>query len=263
MHSAGDDTALAIIPARFASTRFPGKVIAPLEGKPLVLHAYEHACAASRVAKALIATDDERVVQAMRPYGAEVVMSRTDHASGTDRVAEVARRFDAPIIVNVQADEPLLTPTAVDAAIRPLLEDPALPMATLCRRIVDPAIAGDPNVVKVVCNLRRRALYFSRQPIPNRRDTAEDRGPQFWLQHIGLYAFRRDSLLEFTTLPQTPLERLEKLEQLRALEHGFHIEVVEVDCPCIGVDTPEDLERVRAFLERTTAPGALPRAPAH
>lgn len=243
---------LAVIPARYRSTRFPGKVIAPLAGKPLVVHTYERAKKARLVSETVVATDDARVEEALRPYGVPVVMTRPDHPSGTDRVAEVASRSDAEIIVNIQGDEPLIEPLTVDAAVRPLLERPDVPMATARRRIADPERVLNPNVVKVVCDGQDRALYFSRSPIPHIRDEA-DRGaaPQCYWQHIGLYVYWRDFLLEFAEMPPTPLERLERLEQLRALENGYPIVVVEVEHESISVDTPEDLERVAALLEGT------------
>lgn len=241
---------LAVIPARFLSTRFPGKVIAPLAGKPLVLHAYQRACEASLVTEAVIATDDAKVVEALTPYGAQVVMTRPDHPSGTDRIAEVAEASDADIIVNVQGDEPLIDPATIDAAIRPLLESDGVPMATVRHRITDPQDVADPNVVKVVCDARGRALYFSRSPIPCVRDArdGDQRQPPYW-QHVGLYAYRRAFLLAYGQMAPTPLEKLEKLEQLRALENGYPIAVVETEYRSIGVDTPEDLERVRRILE--------------
>jgi len=241
---------LAVIPARFASTRFPGKMIAPLAGKPLVVHTYAQACKAELVSHALIAADDDRVIEAVRPHGVAVVMTRAGHPSGTDRIAEVAEHADASIIVNVQGDEPLIDPGTIDAAIRPLLEDPQLPMATVRHPITEPEAISDPNVVKVVCDARGRALYFSRHPIPYVRDWEDGASsPRCHWQHVGLYAYRREFLLEYARMAQTPLEELEKLEQLRALENGFPIAVVETQHRSIGVDTPEDLERVRLLVE--------------
>ena len=241
---------LAIVPARFASTRFPGKIIASLGGKPLVLHTYERTCEASLVDQVLIATDAREVAQALAPYGVIPVMTREDHASGTDRIAEVAAEIPAEIVVNVQGDEPLIDPQIIDAAVRALLDDPEVVMATARRLIVDEADITNPNVVKVVCDARGRALYFSRCPIPYIRDAA-DRGAAaacYW-QHIGLYAYRRDFLLAYARMHQTPLERLEKLEQLRILENGYKIAVVDTAYESLGVDVPEDLERVRAIWE--------------
>lgn len=247
---------IAIIPARFASTRFPGKMLAPLEGYPLVYHTWRQTCQARRVERVLVATDSTEVLEALAPLGVEVVLTRADHATGTDRLAEVAAGLDADIIVNVQGDEPLIEPSAIDAVIEPLLADPSLQMATARRRMTDPAAVNDPNVVKVVCDQRNRALYFSRLPIPGIRDEA-DRAKAagcHW-QHIGLYVYRRDFLLAYARLPQSPLEALEKLEQLRALENGYDIAVIETDYMVIGVDVPEDLDAVRTIVQQRAAKG--------
>jgi len=200
---------LAVIPARYASLRFPGKIIAPLAGKPLVLHAYERAKQATLVHDVIIATDDERVVAALAPYNAKVIMTRDDHPTGTDRIAEVAAHFDADIIVNVQGDEALIDPHTIDEAIRPLLEQPDVHMSTARHRITTWDDINDPTVVKVVCNQAGHALYFSRRPIPYIRDEADRIHAQtaYW-QHIGLYVYRRDFLLKYAALPQTPLEKL-------------------------------------------------------
>ncbi len=240
---------LAVIPARYESSRFPGKVIVPLHGKPLVYHAYARACEASLVDEVVIAADDQRILDALAPFGARVVMTRNDHNTGTDRVAEVAAQSDADVIVNVQGDEPLIDPRVIDDAVRPLLEDPSLPMSTARRRLTDLAEMADPNVVKVITGVNGRALYFSRLPIPYVRDTAAHPAPGApCYQHIGIYVFRKDFLFTFAKLPQTPLEKLEKLEQLRVLENGYPIAVVETSYLAIGVDTPQDLERVRALM---------------
>jgi 3-deoxy-manno-octulosonate cytidylyltransferase (CMP-KDO synthetase) len=241
--------AVAIIPARYASERFPGKVIVPLAGKPLVAHTYERAGRAKLVSHAVVATDDQRVVNALKPFGVNTVMTRTDHQTGTDRIAEVAAGLDAEIIVNVQGDEPLVDPELIDATIQPLLDDPGVDMATARVAIDDLALIHDPNCVKVVCDCRGHALYFSRSTVPYVRDRRIDtRGKEIYWQHIGLYVFRRAFLLAFTNLPQTPLERLEKLEQLRALEHGYTIAVVDAHEMSIGVDTPEGFARAEAIL---------------
>lgn len=241
---------LAVIPARYASTRFPGKIIATLAGKPLVLHTYERTRQARLVTEVLVATDDERVIDALRPHGVPVVMTRSGHASGTDRIAEVAADSDAEIIVNVQGDEPLIDPFTIDAAIQSLVSQPDVPMATARHRITEATKINDPNIVKVVCGARGRALYFSRLPIPCIRDEADRAAAAhcYW-QHIGLYAYRRGFLLEYAAMAQTPLEKLEKLEQLRVLENGLAIAVVDTEYESIGVDTPEDLDKVRLLLE--------------
>jgi 3-deoxy-manno-octulosonate cytidylyltransferase (CMP-KDO synthetase) len=245
---------IAIIPARFASTRYPGKVIAPLLGHPLVYHTWLRASQASLVDQVIVATDSPEVGIALAPYPIEVVMTRDDHATGTDRIAEVAAELDAEIVVNVQGDEPAIDPAAIDAVIQPLLDDPALHMATARRAITDAKTIADPNVVKVICDSRSRAIYFSRLPIPYIRDEADRAGnPACYWQHIGLYVYRRDFLLAYTRMAQTPLENLEKLEQLRALENGHAIAVIETNYEVIGVDVPDDLVEVSALLQRRAA----------
>jgi 3-deoxy-manno-octulosonate cytidylyltransferase (CMP-KDO synthetase) len=240
---------LAVIPARFQSTRFPGKVIMPLAGKPLVQHTYERTIQARLVQQAVVATDDARVVEALKPYGTPVILTRADHPTGTDRIAEVAEARSESIIVNVQGDEPLIEPDTIDRTIQPLLERPDVVMSTARHLIEKYDEALDPNVVKVVCDSSGLALYFSRACIPHLRD-AEDRSaapPCYW-QHIGLYVYRRDFLLAYARMPQTPLEKLEKLEQLRALENGYKIAVVETQYKSIGVDVLEDYERIQGAI---------------
>ena len=193
----------------------------------------------------IIATDDERVFHAARSFGARVRMTRSDHISGTDRVAEVASAEDAEIIVNIQGDEPLIDPAAIDAAVLPMVHDDEIVMGTLSKRIEDQREATDPNVVKVVCGHDGNAIYFSRYPIPYSRDG----DPVAHYKHIGLYVYRRDFLLGYPALPVGPLEQAERLEQLRALENGHRIRVVETDYESWGVDTPEDLERVSRMFE--------------
>jgi 3-deoxy-manno-octulosonate cytidylyltransferase (CMP-KDO synthetase) len=240
---------LGIIPARFASSRFPGKALAPLAGKPLLQHVYERASQARYLTKILIATDDSRIEAAARAFGAPVRMTRADHASGTDRIAEVASAEAAEIIVNIQGDEPLIDPAAIDAAVLALCDDDEAPMGTLKRRIEDPADIDNPNVVKVVTDLAGNAIYFSRHPIPYQREAVGAGTTHF--KHIGLYVYRRDFLLRYSDLPVGPLETAEKLEQLRALENGYRIRVAETEYDSLGVDTPEDLERASALFEAT------------
>jgi 3-deoxy-manno-octulosonate cytidylyltransferase (CMP-KDO synthetase) len=235
---------LGVIPARFASSRFPGKALADLAGKPMLQHVFERASQARYLSKIVIATDDERIQRAARGFGAPVQMTRSDHQSGTDRVAEVASSDTATVVVNIQGDEPLIDPTAIDAAALALLDDPDLPMATLKKRIEDPREISDPNVVKVVADLAGDAIYFSRAPIPFVRE-----GAGAYYKHIGLYVYRREFLLSYSGLPIGPLERAERLEQLRALENGHRIRVVETEYDALGVDTPSDLERVSALFE--------------
>ena len=211
----------------------------------MLQHVYERACQARYLTQTIIATDDERIAGAARRFGANVRLTRADHLTGTDRVAEIASADTAEIVVNIQGDEPLIDPAAIDAAILPLAHDPEIVMATLKKRIEDPRETGDPNVVKVVTDANGDAIYFSRSPIPFIRDT----GAFEHFKHVGLYVYRRDFLLGYSGLPVGPLERAEKLEQLRALENGFRIRVVETEYESLGVDTPEDLERVSNLFQ--------------
>ena len=240
-----------VIPARYASSRLPGKPLLRETGKYLVQHVYERACQARRATSVVVATDDSRIVAAVRGFGGTVAMTRRDHPTGTDRVAEVARGVDADVIVNLQGDEPLIDPRAIDELIAPFLANPSVQMTTLFRRIQDPSELNNPNVTKVVVDRGGFALYFSRAPIPFVRDP---RGgwPPFY-RHIGLYAYRRSTLLVLASLDPTPLERAESLEQLRALEHGIRIKAVETLYESFGVDTPEDLEQVRRLLTAPTS----------
>ncbi len=242
----------AIIPARYASTRFPGKPLADILGKPMIQRVYERTALCRAVDRVIVATDDARIVEAVRAFGGEVQMTRDDHPTGTDRLAEVAERIDAELVVNVQGDEPLIDPRMIEAAVAPLREDAAIPMGTLKSPISTVEEFANPNVVKVTTDLRGFALTFSRASIPCPRDIDVSdfirRGGAF--KHIGLYVYRRDFLLAYPRLPLTPLEELEKLEQLRALEHGYRIRVVATDLVSQGVDTPEDLNHVRASLQR-------------
>jgi 3-deoxy-manno-octulosonate cytidylyltransferase (CMP-KDO synthetase) len=230
---------LGVIPARYASSRFPGKSLAVLAGKTIIQHVYERSVQSRYLSRVIIATDDERIRQTATDFGAPVQMTRADHFSGTDRVAEAASASDADVVVNIQGDEPLIDPAAIDAAILSLLDDPDVPMGTLKKLIEDPDETSNPNVVKVVTDLRGSAIYFSRHPIPHDRDNAFKH-----YKHIGLYVYRREFLLGYPALPVGPLERAERLEQLRALENGFPIRVVETDYESLGVDTPDDLARV-------------------
>lgn len=241
---------VAIIPARYDSSRFPGKVLALLAGRPLVFHTYERTCKASLVDEVIVATDNPEVEQQLVALGVQVAMTRSDHSTGTDRIAEVAEQIDADIVVNVQGDEPLIDPATIDATVRAVLDSADVPMATARHSITDPAEIADPNVVKVVCDAQGRALYFSRSPIPHDREGADApaEAGRYW-QHVGIYVYRRDFLLQYARMTPTPLEKRERLEQLRALEHGYSIAVVDTDYRSIGVDTPEDLERVRGILE--------------
>lgn len=235
---------VAIIPARYESSRLPGKPLAPIGGKPMIQHTYERAAAVRGIDRVIVATDDPRIRDAVTRFAGEVVMTSASHASGTDRIAEVAAGLDASIVVNVQGDLPFFAPSLVDAALDPLRAQASIPMATVKTGIRDPAEWRNPNVVKVVTDESGFALYFSRSPIPFDRDGAG--GDVLGYRHIGVYVYRRDFLLTFAHLDPTPLERREKLEQLRALERGFRIKVAEVESAAIEVDTPQDLERARA-----------------
>jgi 3-deoxy-manno-octulosonate cytidylyltransferase (CMP-KDO synthetase) len=246
---------LGVVPARFASSRFPGKVLATLAGRPVLQHVFERACQARYLTNVIIATDDDRVASAARRFGAPVRMTRADHPSGTDRAAEVASADSAELIVNIQGDEPLIDPAAIDAAVLGLLDDPEIPMATLKKKIERPEEAASPNVVKVVSDRADNAIYFSRFPIPFVRDQRPPGLEHF--KHIGLYVYRREFLLEYPRLPIGPLERAERLEQLRAIENGFRIRVIETDYDSLGVDTPEDLERVSELFEASRDPQFL------
>jgi 3-deoxy-manno-octulosonate cytidylyltransferase (CMP-KDO synthetase) len=240
---------LGVIPARFASSRFPGKALVSLASKSILQHVFERASEARYLSKIVIATDDERIASAARAFGATVRMTRADHLSGTDRVAEVASAESADIVVNIQGDEPLIDPAAIDAAALALLDDDDVPMGTLKKRIEDPSEVNNPNVVKVVTNRRGDAIYFSRSPIPYVRGGDEPHHRTDHFKHIGLYVYRRDFLLGYSDLPVGPLELAEKLEQLRALENGYSIRVVETEYESLGVDTPEDLEKVSRMFE--------------
>lgn len=232
---------MIVIPARYGATRFPGKSLAALQGRPIIQHVHERASRARSCSRVIVATDDERIAATARNFGAEVAMTRPDHPSGTDRVAEVAAGLEADLIVNVQGDEPLVDPAAIDAAVEPLVADPAIPMGTLAAPIHDLADLANPNVVKVVLDRKGFALYFSRLPIPFLRDQEVDT-PRY--RHVGLYVYRREFLLDLATLAPTPLEQAEKLEQLRVLEHGYRIRVVLIPTASPGIDTPEDLKKV-------------------
>lgn len=212
----------------------------------MVQHVYERACLSRYLTNVLVATDDERIAETVRRFGGHVRMTRADHPTGTDRLAEVASAEQSEIFVNVQGDEPLIDPEAIDAAILSVLHDEKISMGTLMKRIADPTDILNTNVVKVVTDLSGHAIYFSRCPIPYERDGRS--GEQFYFKHIGLYVYRRDFLLRYPDLMAGPLERAECLEQLRALENGFRIRVVETDYESLGVDTPEDLERVNRLF---------------
>lgn len=242
---------VAIIPARYGSTRFPGKPLAPLRGRPMIQHVYEQTLQVPSLDTVIVATDDERIAQTVKGFGGSVVMTRADHPTGTDRLAEVAQELAAEIIVNVQGDLPFFPPAMVEDAVASLTRSPAAAMSTVKTPIHEAAEWHNPNVVKVVTDRDGYALYFSRSPIPFLRDQGAGGGGQSGIlgyRHIGLYVYRRDFLLTFTRLSATPLETAEKLEQLRALEWGYKITVSETERPTVEVDTPEDLRRAEEMM---------------
>lgn len=240
---------VVVIPARYGSTRLPGKPLVSLNGQPMIQRVYTRAKSARRVDRVIVATDDERIVKAVTSFGGEARMTRADHRTGTERVAEVAAHVEGDVFVNVQGDEPLLDPAAVDTAVAALLEDPEAAVATVATPIKIPADIMDPNVVKVVLDFDDNALYFSRAPIPWVRDTGSTIQVRH-LKHLGLYVFQRNALLEYPTLPQGELERIEQLEQLRWMENGTKIRVAEVEHDAVSVDVPEDVARVEKLLQR-------------
>lgn len=265
-------SAIVVIPARYSSTRFPGKPLALLKGLPVIQHVYRNAARSSRASDVIVATDSETIFNAVCAFGGKAVMTSGDHESGTDRIAEVSRSLDCDIIVNVQGDEPLIRPEMIDEVIS-LLDDEKADIGTLAVRIRDRREITDPNVVKVVFNSIGTALYFSRAPVPYHRDLfgrhlhggqcSEDSlahpafspdlpeaavAETYMFKHVGIYSFRRVTLLKFSSLPPSRLETLEKLEQLRALENGYVIKVKETEYETSGVDTPEDLERIEKCL---------------
>ncbi len=241
---------IAVIPARYASTRFPGKPLADIDGHPMIEHVYRRAAASGSVQGVLVATDDERIQRAVEAFGGEARLTRPTHRSGTERLAEIAEHLTCDVVVNVQGDEPLLAPGMIDEVVAPLAADPDLVMATLRRPLPSSDDLASPHVVKVVVDRNDFALYFSRAPIPYGRDGASRPASK----HIGLYAYRRTFLLTLAGLPPTPLEEAESLEQLRALEHGYRIKAPATVHDSVGVDTPEDLERVRRLVATAAHP---------
>lgn len=230
------------IPARMGSSRFPGKPLALLAGRPMIEHVIEKAQAAG-IGPVFVATDDKRIADIASETGAGVCMTSPDHGSGSERLAEAVAEMDCDVVVNVQGDEPLIDPDAIRAVVQPFHEDAYLPMATLAHPIRDKSDLHDANVVKVICNAKSRAMYFSRAVIPFPRS-----GQPEALQHVGLYAYRREFLLIYPALEACDAERTEQLEQLRVLHHGYDIAVTVGDFHCIGVDTPEDLIRAEQLL---------------
>jgi 3-deoxy-manno-octulosonate cytidylyltransferase (CMP-KDO synthetase) len=251
---------VGIIPARYGSTRLPGKPLAEIGGKPMIEHVYASAAKAKILDRLIVATDDRRIEAAVKLFGGEVMMTSPDHPSGTDRLAEVARKIEAEWLVNVQGDLPFIHAATITRAVAPLKEHRSIPMGTVCTAIFDKAELHNPNVVKVVKDRAGYALYFTRAPIPYARDGGVDPSgkkisarrarPLLGYRHLGLYVYRRDFLLKFARLRPTALERIESLEQLRALENGYRIFVAEVDERSVEVDTAEDLRRAASYLKR-------------
>ena len=230
---------LACIPARYGSPRFAGKVLAKDTGKFLIQHTYEQACLAKLPDKVIIAADDQRIAAAAKSFGAECILSSPEHKSGTDRIAEVVTDIDVDIVVNLQADEPEIDPANIDYLAKLLLDNPQCQMATLVAEFENAEQVKNPNIVKVVVDKDNRAIYFSRAPIPYNRKKSGIGKMQQYLRHLGIYAYRKQFLLKITSLPQTPLEKIEKLEQLRAIESGFEILVGKVKQTSDGIDTPQ------------------------
>lgn len=245
--------AVGIIPARYHSTRLPGKPLVDIGGKPMIQHVYENSKRAAVLEKVLVATDDERIMRVVQGFGGEAVMTSSQHPTGSDRIAEVARGLEAEVVVNIQGDEPFVSPRMLEEVVAPLFDDPQLPMCTLMHPIPERSYA-DPSVVKVVTDLKGNALYFSRSLIPYPRVKQGHRA----FEHIGIYAYRRDFLLTYTQLRPSPLERSESLEQLRVLENGYRLRVVATEATDyipLSVDTPEDLQRARELArERARQP---------
>jgi len=242
---------IAIIPARYGSTRFPGKALVSIKNKPMIQWVYERTKRSSLINRTIVATDDDRIFNVVKSFGGDVVMTAENHPTGTDRIAEVARGIDCNLVVNVQGDEPLIKHEMIDQAILPLVNDTSIPMGTLCKKITNREEAVDPNVVKVVFDSEGFALYFSRAPIPWDRERWSGKSTfgdlplgAAMYKHIGLYVYRREFLLRYASMLQTSLEVTEKLEQLRALEHGYRVKTVVTEYESFGVDIPDDLGKI-------------------
>lgn len=238
---------IGVIPARYSSTRFEGKVLADILGKPMIQHVWERAKQAKTLNDLIIACDDERVAEAARGFGAKVIMTSKGHTCGTDRIIEVVNPVDVKVVINIQGDEPLIHPMMIDSVARALLEDPSLSMATVMKKIEDTLSINDPHVVKVVVDKNNFALYFSRAAIPYQAVNSEVESPVYY-KHIGLYGYTKDFLFIYKNLSPSILEKTECLEQLRVLQEGFRIKVIETKYDTVGVDTPQDLEKLKEFL---------------
>jgi 3-deoxy-manno-octulosonate cytidylyltransferase (CMP-KDO synthetase) len=240
---------IAVIPARYGSSRLPAKALAEIAGVPMVVRVWQQASKAKSIARVIVATDDERIAAPVRAAGGEAMITSTAHQSGTDRIAEVASKITADIYLGVQGDQPFIAPADLDALASAMRSDASIQMATLATPVIDQVEWNDPNKVKVVCEADGNALYFSRSPIPYARDGGMPKGV---LRHIGVYAYRRDFLMKFAALGMGVLENVEKLEQLRALEHGYRIKVIKSVAPSMEVDTADDLARARETASDST-----------
>ena len=242
--------AIGIIPARYGSTRFEGKLLADFCGKPVIQHTWENAKRSRAIEDLIIATDDKRIYNAAKGFGAKVIYTSKAHKSGSDRLTEAVASIDTEIVVNIQADEPLVHPTMIDDVVGPLLKDKAIDMTTLCHKIKNKEELLDLNVVKVVMDRKGFAMYFSRAPIPYDQQTMDNgRRPANRYKHIGLYGYSKDFLFTFKSLPQSPLEKIEKLEQLRVIENGYRIKVIETKYDTVGIDTPADLLKATELIK--------------
>ncbi|MFH1782206.1 MAG: 3-deoxy-manno-octulosonate cytidylyltransferase [Candidatus Omnitrophota bacterium] len=237
---------IGIIPARYASTRFEGKLLAELCKKPVIQHVWENAKKSKSIDELIIATDDKRIYDVCKGFGAKVSYTSKAHKSGSDRLTEIVASIDTKVVVNIQADEPFIHPTMIDEVVDPILKDSSIDMTTLCHKIKNKEELLDPNVVKVVMNRAGFAMYFSRSPIPyDRSNSLKASG---YYKHVGLYAYTRDFLFTFKSLPQSRMEKIEKLEQLRVIENGYRIKVSETKFDTVGIDTPEDLQRANELI---------------
>jgi 3-deoxy-manno-octulosonate cytidylyltransferase (CMP-KDO synthetase) len=241
--------AIGVIPARFASTRFPGKVLALIQGKPMIEHVWMRAKGCRELSDVLIACDDEKVLKTAQAFGAKAVMTSPDHPSGSDRIAEAVGKLDFDIVVNIQGDEPFIESSVIDGLVIALRNDPKASMATVIKEIKDEADIKNPNVVKAVIDVNHYALYFSRSPIPYDRNATHQPETKYF-KHLGLYAYRKDFLMSYKDWPKSSLEMTEQLEQLRVLEAGHKIKTIETDVETIAVDTPEDLAKIERFVRK-------------
>ncbi|MFT5169914.1 MAG: 3-deoxy-manno-octulosonate cytidylyltransferase (CMP-KDO synthetase) [Candidatus Omnitrophota bacterium] len=235
---------IGVIPARWASTRFKGKVLADIAGKPMIQHVYERVLKSSLLSDVIIACDDDKVLEVCNGFGAKVVMTRIDHPSGSDRIAEVVKDLDVDVVINVQGDEPLIDAQVIDDLARVFKKDAECSMATVIKAIDEIEDLNNPNVVKVVTDCNGYALYFSRSMIPYNRESIQRTS----FKHLGIYAYRKDFLMTYITMPVSGLEEAECLEQLRVLEAGYRIKTVITEMKTLGVDTPEDLEKVKQVI---------------